>query len=359
MDAPAADRTLANSAEGQWRDALITRMFKLMHAHEADNFDAVRYRGENPGAFYFERHASYFSFFLRNAGSFHAARQLLQDEYSRDYFDQLLLFRMLGHLHVRLPFNTPENRALAAKPLEWKAYDTDDIGPYGPLALFTVPTDGADIAVKCWKENVEATFLVRPYYFARDGVRIAPEVGDHVIDAGACFGDTALKFAHSVGDEGHVYTFDPLPRHFSIMQENFAMNPALTKRITAFDVGLANEDHDGGGRQEVDDVINPGATVFGWDVTTRRIDDLAARGAVPRVDFIKMDIEGSELPALQGAEQVIRRWRPKLAISLYHRPNDFFTIPLWVDSLDCGYRFFLDHYSIHNEETVLYAQATS
>lgn len=357
MEIPTADRTQANSEAGVWRDALITRMFKLIHAHEADNFDAVRYRGENPGAFYFERHASYFSFFLRHSEQFHQARALLNDEFSRDYYDQLLLFRILGHLHVRLPFNTPEHRAFAAIPPTWKVYDTDDIGPYGPLALFSVPTDGADIAVKCWKENVEATFLVRPYFFSRDGVDIAPVAGDHVIDAGACFGDTALMFAHAVGASGHVYTFDPLPRHFSIMQENFAMNPPLAARITAFDVGLSDEDHDGCGQQAVDGVINPGATVFGWDVTTRRIDDLAASGALARVDFIKMDIEGSELPALRGAEQVIRRWKPKLAISLYHRPNDFFTIPLWIDSLGCGYRFYLDHYSIHNEETVLYALA--
>ena len=54
----------------------------------------------------------------------------------------------------------------------------------------------------------------------------------------------------------------------------------------------------------------------------------------------------------------IRRWRPNLgAISIYHRPEDFFVIPAWIDSLGLGYRFYLDHYSIHNEETVLYATA--
>jgi hypothetical protein len=83
---------------------------------------------------------------------------------------------------------------------------------------------------------------------------------------------------------------------------------------------------------------------------------LVSEGAMGRIDFIKMDIEGSELSALQGAESALRRWRPKLAISLYHRPEDFFSIPLWLDSLGAGYEFFLDHYSIHHEETVLYAR---
>ena len=87
------------------------------------------------------------------------------------------------------------------------------------------------------------------------------------------------------------------------------------------------------------------------------IDAAVAKAAAPRVDFIKMDIEGSELAALRGAEETIRRWRPKLAISLYHRYEDFITIPAWIDALGLGYRFFLDHYSIHAEETVLYATA--
>ena len=64
---------------------------------------------------------------------------------------------------------------------------------------------------------------------------------------------------------------------------------------------------------------------------------------------------GSELAALQGGENVLRRDRPRLAISLYHRSEDFFAIPLWIDGLGCGYRFYLQHYSIHGEETVLYA----
>jgi hypothetical protein len=85
------------------------------------------------------------------------------------------------------------------------------------------------------------------------------------------------------------------------------------------------------------------------------IDQIVRRDNIPRIDLIKMDIEGSELSALRGATSTIRRCRPKLAISLYHRSEDFFAIPSWIDSLDLGYRFFLEHYSIHHEETVLFS----
>jgi hypothetical protein len=92
-------------------------------------------------------------------------------------------------------------------------------------------------------------------------------------------------------------------------------------------------------------------------VRTLSIDDLVEREKLDHLDFIKMDIEGSELAALMGAEQSIRRFRPKLAICVYHRLRDFWEIPQWIDGLGLGYRFHLRHFTIHLEETVLFAEA--
>ena len=92
---------------------------------------------------------------------------------------------------------------------------------------------------------------------------------------------------------------------------------------------------------------------------TLAIDDLVQQQNLPRVDFIKMDIEGAELSALRGAKQTIQRHKPKLAISVYHRLTDFFEVPEFLDSLGCGYRYFLRHYTIHAEETVLFARGGS
>jgi hypothetical protein len=88
---------------------------------------------------------------------------------------------------------------------------------------------------------------------------------------------------------------------------------------------------------------------------TLTIDDLAEQRNLQKVDFIKMDIEGTELQALRGAVQTVQRYKPKLAISVYHRLADFYEIPEYLDSLSLGYRFFLRHYTIHAEETVLFA----
>ena len=72
-------------------------------------------------------------------------------------------------------------------------------------------------------------------------------------------------------------------------------------------------------------------------------------------DFIKMDIEGSELQALVGAELTLRTHRPKLAIAVYHKADDLITIPDYLDGLQLGYRFYLDHFSTNAEETILFA----
>lgn len=73
------------------------------------------------------------------------------------------------------------------------------------------------------------------------------------------------------------------------------------------------------------------------------------------VTFIKMDIEGAELEALKGAEHLIRTHKPKLAISIYHKPEDILSIPLYLKSLVPEYKFYLRHYSNWSSETVLYA----
>lgn len=71
--------------------------------------------------------------------------------------------------------------------------------------------------------------------------------------------------------------------------------------------------------------------------------------------FIKMDIEGSEYEALQGAKKTIIKDHPILAISIYHKSEDIIQIPEYILELSGIYRFYIRHYSTNLSETVLYA----
>lgn len=73
---------------------------------------------------------------------------------------------------------------------------------------------------------------------------------------------------------------------------------------------------------------------------------------LPRVDFIKLDIEGAELEALQGAALTIARWKPRMAISAYHKPEDFWTLQQYIKSLRPDYVFAFRHYGIGYQDPV-------
>ena len=74
-----------------------------------------------------------------------------------------------------------------------------------------------------------------------------------------------------------------------------------------------------------------------------------------RLTYVKMNIEGAEIDALQGGRNAIRKWQPRLALSIYHRPSDLWRIPQLVLELDPGYRLYLRQHDGGIIETVLYA----
>jgi hypothetical protein len=74
-----------------------------------------------------------------------------------------------------------------------------------------------------------------------------------------------------------------------------------------------------------------------------------------RPGLIKMDIEGAELDALQGAQEIIQRHRPGLAISAYRRPGPLWEIPMLLDSWRLRYRLHLRLHAYDGFDAVVYA----
>lgn len=71
--------------------------------------------------------------------------------------------------------------------------------------------------------------------------------------------------------------------------------------------------------------------------------------------FIKMDIEGAEVHALEGARSLINKYAPQLAICVYHSLSDLWEVPNLINEIRDDYKFYLRNYNYMGLETVLYA----
>lgn len=74
-----------------------------------------------------------------------------------------------------------------------------------------------------------------------------------------------------------------------------------------------------------------------------------------KATFIKLDVEGAELETLRGAEYTIKTFKPRLAVSIYHKPADIIEIPKFLMEIRDDYRFYIRHYTSCHWETILYA----
>ena len=136
-----------------------------------------------------------------------------------------------------------------------------------------------------------------------------------------------------------------------LLKANFDNEP----RVHPIHAGL----HSHGGSLRFRDDASRGA-IFAADgeiempVTT--IDDVLGDR---RLTYVKMNIEGAEIDALRGGRNAIRKWRPRLAISVYHRASDLWRIPQQVLELNPDYELYLRQHDGGIIETVLYALPSS
>lgn len=83
-----------------------------------------------------------------------------------------------------------------------------------------------------------------------------------------------------------------------------------------------------------------------------RLDDVLSNHPA---NYLKLDVEGAEAATLRGASALIRRCRPALAVSIYHRPNDLFELIEEIDEIAPGYRLHLRLHALAGVDSVLYA----
>lgn len=296
---------------------------------------------------------------LGNSEEAAASFASMEDEESRQLLLDLCAFRVLGGRHYRLGRNDPffwkcvdsvERELLAERTVSRACgYDLD---------LYRIPGVNGVIEIECHPMNILQTFLVEEYRFARSGNVVEVIAGETVIDGGGCWGDTALYFADRAGS-GKVFVFEPEKENLGVLRRNLARNPKLAQRIEIVESALWSSS----GAQLNLTVAGPGtkvaqsaAIVTADRVSSVALDDWRRDAAVPRIDFIKMDIEGAETAALEGAKETIRASAPKLAISIYHSIQDLVGIPARLAAFRSDYEVFLSHATIHAEESIAFAR---
>lgn len=170
------------------------------------------------------------------------------------------------------------------------------------------------------------------------------------VDAGCLDLNTSLALKSHCGTVKKIYAFEPDPENYQhcLQRKNelgfeeaeiFPYAAWSCKATLHFDARssgsslICDSGTVGVSAMPIDEVVNP--------------DD--------RITFIKMDVEGAELESLRGAQKTIRRYKPKLAVCLYHKPEDMVTIPLYVRKLVPEYRIYVRHHTTAPSDTVLYA----
>lgn len=290
----------------------------------------------------------------------------LGDERSRRALVDLLKLRVLGPRHAPLRVSAQEFRDRQRhvdRSFRVQSHTIATGDPMFPeLAEYRMPVgDGVTINVHAHSVDLVCVYLLGQYDYphAEPPVTVGPD--DVVLDVGACWGDTALYFAHLVGPRGKVFAFEVDPDNLAILRRNLELNPALAGRIEIVQRALWDSSGDtltftGGGRMTTVGQPSAGASAT---VTTTTLDDFVREAGLDRVGFVKMDIEGSERAALRGARGTLERLRPRLAIAAYHQDDDLVALPAAIDEHAPGYRFFVDSFSAVEAETVLFGSSAT
>ena len=218
-----------------------------------------------------------------------------------------------------------------------------------------------------WRMTLDETCLsqhqpLAEMYFAPDLVRLSEQ--EVLLDGGAFDGDSIQLFLDRVnGRFRHIFALEPDPRNRLRLQSFIASHPGqIAAQISLLPYGLSNTNETVsftvtgtmGSQITPDSIPQSGGERNTESIEVRRMDDLILRSG-PGPTFIKMDIEGAEPHAIEGATETIRWARPIMAVCAYHQCRHLWTLPKLLKAALPDYRIFLRRYADDCWETVYYA----
>lgn len=197
------------------------------------------------------------------------------------------------------------------------------------------------------EENANISFYGLQYF---EPNFFEPEDGEVYVDAGAYALETVCDFIQWCPNYKKIYSFEPDLTNYEMCRKKIEVENL--KNVELFHLGLWSQKKELCFERCGDN--GTGSTVREDGKEIIKVDSLDNILQGGKVTFIKMDIEGSELEALKGASDTIKKYRPKLAICLYHKPNDIFEIPRYIKELVPEYKMGIRHYCTFVYDTILY-----
>jgi FkbM family methyltransferase len=167
------------------------------------------------------------------------------------------------------------------------------------------------------------------------------------IDCGAFMGDTILDLTKAGYTFEAIAAFEPDLANYG----ELVRNTAHLRSVVRFPCGVSDR------ARRIGFVEGQGGSSHIDSSAGNQITCVALDEALPdfRPNLIKMDVEGAEPTALEGAASIISASRPGMAISLYHHPEHLWRIPFLIDDWQLGYRFHLRGHAQSSFDLVLYA----
>ena len=275
-----------------------------------------------------------------NNNSFDIFYNMLKDSFSKEIFKKVIKYRYMLSFHKDVHMNFKKEVLFSFKygiisTYNWimsmisflifnRIFLPKEIGAFALFHIF-----------KMKQYDIKDIFEVR-----NDSV---------VFDVGAWKGDTAYFFSKKCNDDAKIYAFEPDANAFEIlkiMKEKYKLNNVILENILFSNIN------------ETIDFVSmiPNTPIVKMNATT--IDEFVESNNIKRIDYLKMDVEGAEKHILEGAVNTIKKFRPSLAIAIYHGGElfmeDFYKVPIFIKEITENYEYYIRTFSPWGGETILF-----
>ncbi len=302
-----------------------------------------------------EEAEKYLLWFKDNKEKLNYFYELLEDNEEKDLYAKTVYTKLTGHVYV--PEEEKQKYLLSREQFDKELVDDSVMklkSVTRKLKFYNLKNLGYDLKLYGARALLDKIVVHNQYSHKNCRVRD----GDFVIDGGGCWGDTALIFADKAGEKGKVFTFEFFEDNLNVLKKNFSLNETTAKKVVLIEKPLYNKSDNilylNNACADITTLTETENNSHGYE--TISADDFVSYNKIKKIDFIKLDIEGCELKALSGAERTIKKYKPKLAIAAYHKYDDYYEIPKFINELNLGYKFYFSSYTPIGTDTVIYAK---